>query len=207
LRNLRANRPLSWPAPPRASTVSTCNALISPANRDRAAASAAAPSDSKITMAGVLAASWAVNAIPAGVALSRASSQNSPTLGGSSGSSGVTGTYAGPAPGAPSGLRSETPPRLGHDGSAHDGSGGRFGGSVLDITLHLTASVTETDHSIVRGTESLFGPSRAPRQSTSSARMAMTAARSVNDCVLSVSKGRPGVFSRALGRHNNGHRG
>ncbi len=72
-----------------------CKALISPAKRDRAAASAAAPSDSKITNAGVLAASCAVNAIPAGVASSRASSQNSPTFGGSAASSGVTGTYAG----------------------------------------------------------------------------------------------------------------
>jgi hypothetical protein len=69
-----------------------CNALTSPAKRERAAESAAAPSASKITIAGVLAASCAVKAIPAGVAPSRASSQNSSTLGGSSGSSGVTGT-------------------------------------------------------------------------------------------------------------------
>src|SRR5512133_4079453 len=90
-----------------------CRALISPAKRERAAASAAAPSDNKITIAGVLAASCAVKAIPAGVALSRASSQKSPTFGGSSGKSGVTGTYA--------------------------GSGVWAGGSVVDITLHLTA--------------------------------------------------------------------
>jgi hypothetical protein len=53
-----------------------CSRLISPAKRARAAASAAAPSDSKITIAGVLAASCAVKAIPAGVAPIRASSQN-----------------------------------------------------------------------------------------------------------------------------------
>jgi hypothetical protein len=69
-----------------------CSALISPAKRDRAAGSAAAPSASKITIAGVFAESCAVNAIPAGVAPIRASSQNSSTFGGSSGSSGVTGT-------------------------------------------------------------------------------------------------------------------
>ena len=112
-----------------------CKALISPAKRARAAASAAAPSDSKITIAGVLAASWAVKVMPAGVALSRASSQKSPTLGGSSGSSGFTGTYVGALPEVPSEPRSETPP-----GGAHDGSGPGAGGSVLDITLHLTAS-------------------------------------------------------------------
>lgn len=91
--------------------------------------------------------------MPAGVALSRASSQKSPTLGGSSGSSGLTDTYAGAAPEVPSEPRSEMPP-----GGAHDGSGLGAGGSVLDITLHLTASFAEADHSIVRGTESLFGP-------------------------------------------------
>jgi len=76
-----------------------CKALISPAKRDRAAASAAAPSESKINIAGVSAVSCAVNAMPAGDAVSRASSQNSPIFGGSSGSSGVTGTYAGPGRG------------------------------------------------------------------------------------------------------------
>ena len=115
-----------------------CKALISPAKRDRAAASAAAPSDSKITNAGVLAASCAVNAIPAGVASSRASSQNSPTFGGSAASSGVTGTYPERASEAPSKTRSDAS-GAGHPGSgdgesgAHGGSGGGAGGSGGDI--------------------------------------------------------------------------
>jgi hypothetical protein len=144
---------VSCPWPPRAMTVSMCKALISPAKRDRAAASAAAPSESKITIAGVLAGSCAVNAIPAGVAASRASSQNSPTLGGSSGSSGVTGTYAG-ASGAPSAPSPAAPL-----GPALDGSGGCAGGSVVDITLHLAASIRmRLTTALRRGTESLFGP-------------------------------------------------
>jgi hypothetical protein len=123
-----------------------CKALISPARRDRAAASAAAPSDSKITIAGVLAASCAVNTIPAGVASSRASSQNSPTFGGSAASSGVTGTYPECESDAPSKTRSAAS-GVGHPGSgdgesgAHGGSGGGAGGSAGDITLHLAASI------------------------------------------------------------------
>src|SRR4029450_13787967 len=73
--------------------------------------------------------------MPAGVAPSRASSQKSPTFGGSSGSSGVTGTYAGRAPGASSKPGEEEPE------PAHDSSGDPAGGSVLDITLHLAASI------------------------------------------------------------------
>ena len=76
----------------------------------------------------------------------------SPTLGGSSGSSGFTGTYAGARQRCPQNLDPRRP------GGAHDGSGPGAGGSVLDITLHLTASLAEADHSVVRGTESLFGP-------------------------------------------------
>lgn len=161
---------MSWPWPPLASTASICKALISPAKRALAAASAAAPSDSKITIAGVLAASWAVNAMPAGVALSRASSQKSPTLGGSSGSSGFTGTYAGAAPEVPSERRSETPP-----GRAHDGSGVGAGGSVLDITLHLTASHSRGRPQRRAGHGESIRPFRRVLASSGSARMAMNA--------------------------------
>jgi hypothetical protein len=138
-----------------------CSALISPAKRARAAASAAAPSASKITIAGVLPASCAVNAIPAGVAPSRASSQKSPIFGGSSGSSGVTGTYAGPAA-CPS-----SKPGWEVLGLLHDSFGPPAGGSVFDIALHLATSMRdEAERRAVRGTESLFGHYR-PKSSSS----------------------------------------
>ena len=159
LRYLRPSRPVSCPWPPRASTVSMCSLLISPAKRARAAASAAAPSDSKITIAGVLAASCAVNAMPAGVAPSRASSQKSPTFGGSSGSSGVTGTYAGPAPGssAEAGMEARAGPRF-----------VRRSGWWLCARHHTPSrglDPDEADRRAVRGTESLFGPCRLASQS------------------------------------------
>src|SRR6187455_2919544 len=105
-----------------------CMALISPANRARAAASAAAPSASMITIAGVFWSSWPVNAMPAGVAPSRASIQKAPIRGGSSGSSGLSGTAAAPgvAP-AP-----DPPPSAGHDQPESP-----TGGSGVDIALHL----------------------------------------------------------------------
>ena len=139
-----------------------CKALISPAKRDRAAASAAAPSDSKITIAGVLAASCAVNTIPAGVASSRASSQNSPTFGGSAASSGVTGTYAERASDAPSKTRSAASgsatldPVMGNRVPMADPVAGPVAQRATSLSISQPPS-DEADHS-VRGTESLFGP-------------------------------------------------
>ena len=153
-----------------------CSALISPAKRARAAASAAAPSASKITIAGVLAASCAVNAIPAGVAPSRASSQKSPTFGGSSGSSGVTGTYAGPAA-SPS-----SKPGWEVLGLLHDSFGPPAGGSVFDIALHLATSMRdEAERRAVRGTESLFGHYR-PKSSSGVGRGVARFARDGSRC-------------------------
>jgi hypothetical protein len=180
-----------------------CSALISPAKRARAAASAAAPSASKITIAGVLAASCAVNAIPAGVAPSRASSQKSPTFGGSSGSSGVTGTYAGPAASPSSKPGWEVP------GLFHDSFGPPAGGSVFDIALHLATSIRdEAERRTVRGTESLFGHYRpkAPQASDAVwlASLATDRAAGPPTSSRSLTRGMSAPFSPALRRDPDG---
>ncbi len=61
-----------------------CIALTSPENRALAAASVAAPSESRISMTESPPSSCAENAVPAGVAVRRESSQKSPTRAGSS---------------------------------------------------------------------------------------------------------------------------
>ena len=77
-----------------------CIALISPENRERAAGSFAAPADSSISSVASPPSSCATKAVPAGVEVTRASSQKSPTFTGSSSSSGKRAADSGRSSGA-----------------------------------------------------------------------------------------------------------